>query len=198
MLSPGRALEWLECTRAFISVGHVHRSWWSSWKDKSSLLALTSAALYQQSGKPKVQLHQITPWHHGIIIMFKLVGGFRFQFSQMKSPKIRAFYSLAKASQDDLVYHICSMKRCIPNGCTWTKCIQIELTRTMSLSSLKFNFQLRSSKARALELARVSLSGALRDDLLIFRGCYGAKTLRWWCWALAWWGFEGVSLRIWE
>lgn len=76
MLSPGRTLELLECTRAFISVGHVHRSCWSSWKDKSSLLALTSAALYQQSGNPKVQLHQITPWHHGIGSSWLEASGF--------------------------------------------------------------------------------------------------------------------------
>lgn len=64
--------------------------------------------------------HTLTSWD-----WFKLVGGFRFQFSQVKSPKIRAFYGLAKASQDDLVYHICSMKWCIPNGCKWTKYIQM-------------------------------------------------------------------------
>lgn len=49
---------------------------WSSWKDKSSLLALTSAALYQQSGNPKVQLHQITPWHHGIGSSWLEASGF--------------------------------------------------------------------------------------------------------------------------
>ena len=112
---------------------------WSSWlqKDKSSLLALTSAALYQQSGHRTCSCIESNPDIMGLVQV-----GWRLQVS---------------IQSDE-----------IPTSST-----------SLSLPSLKFCFwpwELRSSKARALELARVSLGGAAQGWSVAFQGLVWRKT----------------------